>query len=141
MATTKLGIAVNFGTSVTAVTGSGIGTFTLQSYDHARSRDVDTVRDEAGTEVQATLYNETQMATFEYIPSSSANSTLAAATIIPDPGTIVTVTNASNYTPIAATTWFVWETPKISFTNTGVARVSLTLKRWLGSGGITAVTT
>ena len=128
-------------TCTTAITGSGIGTFKLQSQTHKHSSDKDMVRDADGIEVQATLYNPTEEASFEYVVSGATGAAAITASVIPAVGALVTVSNASQYTPIAASTWFVWDDPQISFSNTSAAKVTLHLKRWTGTGGITAVST
>ena len=141
MANIFLGVAISFGVAGTGVSGTGIGTFKLQSTTHKKSVDRDMIRDADGIEVQATLYNHTEEATFEYIPSASTQAGMIAAAVIPENGAIVTVTDTTQYTAIAGTTWFVWDDPQISASNTSARKVTLHLKRWLGTNGITAVTT
>lgn len=132
---------MSFGVAgTTGITGTGIGTFKLQTQKHSKSREKDVVKDADGTDVQATLYNPTQEATFDYVVAAANQAAVPAATIIPEPGALVTVANAAQYPAIADTTWFVWNDPEISFSNTTAAKVTLHLKRWLGTGGITAVT-
>lgn len=142
MANTFLGVGVNFGVAgTTAITGTGIGTFKLQTQKHKKSLEKEVIKDADGIDVQATLYNATEEATFEYVVSGATTTLAVAATLIPSPGAIVVVTNPTQYPAIAATTWFVWDDPEISFSNTTAARVTLHLKRWTGTGGITAGTT
>ncbi len=142
MANVFLGVGVNFGVAgTTAITGSGIGTFTLQSQNHSKSAEKDVIKDANGIDTQATIYNPTEEATFEYFCSGATAAAAITATVIPAIGALVTVTNGSQYTPIGATTWFVWNDPVINTTNTSAYRVTLHLKRWTGTGGITAVST
>ena len=142
MANTFLGVGVTFGVAgTTGITGSGIGTFTLQTQKHSKHREMDMVRDAVGTEVQGTLYNPTEEASFDYVASGATTALAATATSIPDMGTLVTVSAASPYAAIGGTTWFVMTAPEISFSNVGSAKVTLALKRWLGTNGISAVTT
>lgn len=141
MSNTYLGVGVNFGLPGTGITGTGIGTFTLQSQEHKKSRDKDTIRDANGTEVQATLYNPTEEATFEYFITASTGAAAITASTIPDVGAIVTVTNSTDYAAIAATSWFVWDDPVLSASNTKAKSVKLMLKRWTGTNGIAAVST
>lgn len=145
MANTFLGVAVTFGVAGIGITGTGIGTLKLQSVSHKKMAEKDVIKDADGTDVQATLFNPSQEATFEYIPSSAtkgaSDATIKAATVIPEPGAIVTVTETTQYTSIAGTTWFVWDDPQIVGSNTGAYRVTLHLKKWTGTGAIAAVTT
>lgn len=140
MANKFLGVGVNFGVAgTTGITGTGIGTFTLQTQKHSKSREKDVVKNAEGTDVQATLFNPTEEATFEYVITATTTAGAVSATKIPEPGTIVTVVNPSQYAELAGTTWFVWNDAEVSFSNTGAAKVTLHLKRWLGTGAITAV--
>jgi hypothetical protein len=142
MANTFLGVGVNFGVAgTTAITGTGIGTFKLQTQNHRKSAEKEVIKDGDGIDVQATIYNPTEEAEFEYVPSGSTGAAAITASVIPAIGALVTVANASQYTPIAATTWFVWDDPEIRFSNTGACRVTLRLKRWTGTNAITAVST
>ncbi len=137
-----LGVGVNFGVAgTTAITGTGIGTFKLQSQEHKKSAEKEIVKDANGISVQATIFDPTQEATFEYVISGAAAADAITASVIPEIGILVTVTNAIQYTPIAATTWFVWEDPICKGSNVTAMRVTLHLKRWTGTGAITAVST
>jgi hypothetical protein len=136
-----LGVGVNFGVAGDAVTGVGIGTFKLQTQKHSKSREKDVVKDADGTDVQATLYNPTEEASFEYVVSgATTNDAVGTQTKIPEIGTKITVTS-TKYAELAGTAWFVWNDPELSRSNTGDAKVTLHLKRWLGTDGITAVST
>lgn len=142
MANVFLGVGVNFGLAgTTAITGTGIGTFKLQSQDHKKSAEKEVIKDGDGIDVQATIYNPTEEATFEYVVSGATGAAAITSTLIPAVGAIVTVANAAQYTPIASTSWFVWEDPIIKFSNTSAAKVTLNLKRWTGTGAISAVST
>lgn len=141
MSNTYLGVGINFGVPGTTITGAAIGTFTLQGYDHSKTRDKETVRDGSGTEVQATLYNPTEEATFEYVISAASAAAAITATTIPDPGAIVAVINSTDDAGIAGTTWFVWNDPVLTASNTKAKMVKLHLKQWKGTNGIAAVST
>lgn len=141
MSNTYLGVGVNFGLPGTSITGTGISTGTFQTQTHKKSRDKETIRDASGTETQATLYNPNEEATFEYFITATTGAGAITATTIPDPGTIVTVVNSTDYPAIAGTTWFVWDDPELPATNTKAKMVKLHLKRWTGTNGIAAVST
>lgn len=142
LANTFLGVGVNFGVAgTTAITGTGIGTFKLQTQKHSKSREKEVVKDGDGTDVQATLFNPTEEATFEYVVSAATGAAAITATVIPDVGALVTVANGTQYPGIADTTWFVWDDPEISMSNVTAARVTLHLKRWRGASAIAAVAT
>jgi hypothetical protein len=145
MATVSLGVAVSFGVAgiglADSTSTSQLGTFKLQSYNYKRMAEKDIVKDGNGTDVQATLYNQSSEATFEYIPQASSASGVAAAAVVPAVGDRITVTSTDAFQPISASTWFVWDDPQVAASNTGALRVTLHLKKWEGSGAIAAVST
>lgn len=142
MSNTFLGLGVNFGIAgTTAITGTGIGTFKLQSQEHKKSAEKEVIKNEDGIDCQATLFNPTEEATFEYVVSGALLADAVSATKIPEIGQIVTVANAAQYPGLASAAWFVWDDPMIKGSNTGAMRVTLHLKRWKGTGGIVAGST
>lgn len=142
MANVFLGVGVNFGLAgTTAITGSGIGNFKLQTQEHKKTAEKEVIKDGDGISVQATIFDPSEEATFEYVVSDTTGALAITATTIPGIGTIATVVNATQYPGIADTHWVVWEDPVIKFSNTSAARVTLHLKRWRGTGAISAVST
>ena len=136
MANKFLGVGVNFGLASTGFTGSGIGTFKLQDNDHSKKAKTEDIQDENGRTVQRSVFDESEEATFEYIPSGSTTALAVAASTIPDIGTLATVTDTTNYTAIAGTNWIVADVTT-KRTNKGALKVTLKLERF---PGITAVT-
>jgi len=135
MANIFLGVGVNFGVSSTGMSGSGIGTFKLQSNDHTKKAKTDDVMDGDGETVQRTVYDPSEEATFEYVISATTTAGAVTATTQAAVGTLVTVTDA-NDASIAATNWIVTDSTK-KRSNTKAALVTLKLERF---AGITAVT-
>lgn len=138
---TYLGVGINFGATGTTITGSAVGTFTLQGYDFSNSREKDVIKDGFGTDVQATLFNPTNEATFEYVISAATGAAAITATVIPDIGAIITVANTTDHPALASTSWFVWNDPVVTASNVKAKMVKLHLKKWTGTNAITAVST
>lgn len=130
------GTAINFGVAGLAMSGTGVGTFILQDNDHQMKRDLDSVRDATGAEVQHTWYNPTQEATFTYIPSGTGLANAITETTLPDIGTIVTISACTSYPALVATNWEVTDS-KLKRTNTKAAAITLTLRATPGITGAT----
>lgn len=134
MANKFLGVGVNFGVSATTLTGTGIGTFKLQSSDHSKKAKIDDIQDGDGRTVQRSVYDEMEEATFEYVVFGTGLADAKAQTTIPDIGIIVAVADSAD-AAIAASNWLVVDVSK-KRSNTGSARVTLKLEK---IPGITAV--
>ena len=137
---TLLGVAYNFaftGTDGIVMSGTGVGTLTLQSANLSNTADVADVRNAAGDFVQKTFYNFGNKATLEYLPRGSGIADAITQSTIPLQGAIITITTCTNMPALVASTWFVEGEPTISGGNTDYKKVTLTLSKY---AGITAAT-
>lgn len=143
MAATSLGVAVNFaftGTDGAAFTGTGIGTFTLQSAKHSKTADRYEVKDAAGVLSNVTFANPGEHAVLEYLIRGSGLADALTQTKIPYQGIVVAITACASLPEIVGTTngiWFVDGEPEISGSNTDFKKVTLPLTK---NPGISAVT-
>ncbi len=80
----------------TGATGSGIGTFSPQSGDFKKDAKSVETPDGAGQSINITFYDKTQTFTLTVVPTATTITLAKAANILPDPGTIVTVTDADD---------------------------------------------
>lgn len=135
MSNVSNGVSVAFGISSTSFSGSGIGTFKLQSRNHSKKAKKEDVADATGATVQRTYYDPSEEATLEYIQFAANNAALTAALVTPAIGAIVTITDTS-YTEIAGTNWMVDDVSSAG-SNTSATKITLKLERF---AGITAVT-
>lgn len=106
----------------------------LQTRDHTRKSDKDTIRDADGVEVSAIYYDPNEEATFEAVVTGSAGVGDATPTM-PANGDVVTITD-TKYTQISgsATGTNVWLVDDVSTKsgNTSAMRISLKLSRYSG---------
>lgn len=132
MSNVYLGTAINFGVAGTTITGSAVGTFIMQDFQHEPTADVDEVRDENGALVQETYYNFGDSATFSYVPKGTGLANAITQSTVPTLGAIINVTGCTQYPPLVATTWRVKQSPTYKATNTSKSMVTLKLVKHAG---------
>lgn len=80
----------------TGATGTGIGTFTPQSGDFKKESKSAELQNGTGQTINKTFYDFKQTYTLNVVPTATTEALALAANICPDPGTIVTVTDADD---------------------------------------------
>lgn len=131
----QFGVGYNFGFTGTdgiVISGTGIGTLTLQNASLSNTADKAEVRDGDGDLANVTFYNLGNKATLEYMPRGTTVALAVAASTIPTQGTIVTITTCASLTDLVASTWYVDGEPQISGSNTDFKRVTLPLSKHAG---------
>lgn len=98
------------------------GSFKLQDGDHTVKSETDVIKDANGETVTKTYYDNTEEATFTYVPTGTSGSVNIGGQAI---GTVLTITDT--HSPWAGTNWIVEEFTQ-KRTNTGAARA--TVKLW-----------
>jgi len=119
--------------------GVGSTTYTLtngklQTRDHTRKSEMETVRDADGITVNKTYYDPNEEGTLEFVITGSAG-TGNAAPVLPSIGDVVTLTD-SVYTQVSgsATGLNVWlvEDCSTKSSNTSCMRATFKLQRYAG---------
>lgn len=131
---TVLGTAVNFAfkstTNGITVSGSGIGSLTLQSSKYSKSFDtVERIRNGAGVTTAIVGEDLAEKATLEYVIIGTGLADALTQTTIPAPLTIVTISACVSNPNLVDTNWFVVDEPVIDQSNTTAAKVTLNLEQ------------
>lgn len=132
MAVTINGVACRWGLpSDLAITESVVGTMQLQGFEIGNNAEMDRVRDHDGDTVTTGYFDPSQDCQFEYVVKGATITAAKAAAKIPSVGAIVTITVTAGEIgeTLNSTKWEVQASPKLVFSNTGFARVTLPLRR------------
>ena len=145
MAEIQRGAAVVWGITTTGIAYSGTthtgSQWISQSQESGREADHDETRDQLGEVVNRTTYNRQVTLSITVIPSSTTLSAAASQSVLPLPGTEVSVIDTdSNIGASDPGTSYECQTSGYSKTNTGKATITMTLKRWAGISAYTPVT-
>ncbi len=129
MAVTNLGKKVNFGFTGTdgiatsLITSKGI----LQSADLSNTSDKEEIRDAIGELVTDVRYNPGAKASLEYVITGADAAGAITNSVIPDHTGFVNITACASQPALVKTNWRIDGDPKITHSNTGAAKVSLSL--------------
>jgi hypothetical protein len=138
----NIGAAVNFGfTGTDGIAEATIltGKIILQSASFSNTSDMLEVLDADGDAAAVVFSNPGFSAELEYIPTGASIALARTNTAIPAHGAaIIDITACASLPALDKTNWFVVGEPRITHSNTGVARITLSLKSY---AGITAVAT
>ncbi len=101
----KASVAVFWGLGASlAATGSGMGTYLPQSADFDVEAEEVSVADYKGETTAVVFFDQKEMLKMEVIPSSTTIALAKAASILPAPGTIITVVDTDDTEVAGATT-------------------------------------
>ena len=89
---------------VTTVSGTGVGTGTVQSVDFTEESDEKSIKGADGATACVVFSDQRQTCTVEIIPSGTTKALAKAANVLPAVGATITLTDADD-TEVAATTW------------------------------------
>ena len=120
MANTYKGVGVHWGVNSTTVTA--FGTCKIQSRDHSKKSQSETIKDSEGVTVSKIYYDPTEEISFEYVPTTATGGT--ATPTLPDIGTFITMSNDTAYTAIANKVFIVDDVSTKS-SNTSAMRVTI----------------
>lgn len=112
-------------------TGTGVGTFTPQSYQFAKEAERATIKDGRGQDKVNIWYNHKQRLTLEVVVSAATIAAVPAANIIPKPGAKVTISAGSEDTEIDGThtgAYYVVSAQKAA-SNTDATRITMELEQ------------
>lgn len=129
MAVTNLGKKVNFGftgtdgIAVTWITSKGI----LQSADYSTTSDKEEIRDAIGELVSDIRYNPGAKASLEYVVTGATAGDAITNSVLPEHAVFVNITACASQPLLVKTNWRIDGDPKITHSNTGAAKVSLSL--------------
>lgn len=125
--------AVRWGLS-TSATATGMGTFTAQSTEFQVDSEVAQLKDNRGATVAEIYYDPKHTLTMEVVPTDSTITNAKAANILPDPGAIVTVTDADD-TEIAGGSAgnevkYIFVSGRKQSSNTDFVKLTFNLRRY-----------
>jgi hypothetical protein len=126
-----LGVVWGLATASTATFGAGA---LVQSANFGVEADVAEIRNSVGDVAALVFHNQRQTLSVEVIPSAATIANAQAASILPEPGTLVTITDASD-TEVAGTHTgkFVCMSATKAKTNTGVNVLTFNLTQWVAN--------
>jgi hypothetical protein len=130
--------AYNTTTNGITISGTGVGTFLLQSSSTTYESKLEEVMNAAGDTVQRAFYDPSVTATLEYVINGTSIADAKTQTTMPLPGVIVSITACASHPQLVASNWVVESSPTLSKSNTSFGRVTLNLR---AHSGITAATT
>jgi hypothetical protein len=120
------GVALDFGATDLAFSGTGIGTLKIQSFDISKKADVESVRDATGVEITRDYYNKIWEATWEGVISGTGLANALTQTILPEMGVLAT-SASTNYSWLNSLIWSV-EDSQLKASNTKNKMVTLKLR-------------
>ncbi len=137
----KASVAViwGLGSSLTA-TGTGVGTFIPQSADFDVEAEEVSVSDYKGETTAVVFFDQKETLKMEVIPSGTTIALSKAASILPAPGTIITVVDTDDTEVAGATTtayMFVRGSKRRS--NKDVVKLTFEMKRYIANSVSTII--
>lgn len=116
----------------TGATGTGMGTFEAQSANFDAEADEVEIRNAKGQVVTDIFYNQRHLLRMEVIPSGTTLALAKAASILPAPGAIITVTDADD-TELTAThtALYIFVRGSKAKSNTGETRLTFEMKQYV----------
>jgi len=120
------GVGVTWGTSSTTFS-TGMGTFYLQSRDHSKKAENKSIKDGNGETRGKVFFDQTEEASFEYIPISSGTVNGSLVPTIPAIGDLFTVSD-SIYTAIAGV--YLVEDISTKSSNNGALKATVKLMKY-----------